>query len=82
MWKKENPPKDGSPIVAIGRIMNGGRNWTSITPFCAIVQYHKHEESEGWRYGNGMSVIDDPNEAVEIDLWTELPNANAPIVQP
>jgi hypothetical protein len=81
-WKTENPPKDGTPIVAIGSIVSIHETGSSVAPFLLIVYWKAAGDFKGWfhhSFGecyspyNGLAVAESPDEEVRIDLWIECP---------
>lgn len=81
-WKTENPPKDGSPIVAIGCVVSAHEKGGNLAPFLLTVHWKAVGDFKGWchrPYGegcspdNGLAIVDSPDDEVWIDFWIELP---------
>ena len=75
-WKTSEPPKDGTAIIAKGRIIAEDEFSTSITPYLGEIRWLKTESGfEGWMYGGSqpLSVTCSPDEKFVIDWWIEPP---------
>lgn len=75
-WNTENPPKDGTTIVAIGKVMFSDEWSTSAEPFLAEVSWCQPEGGHlGWHYSNGMAVATTLEDEVIIHYWMPYPTA-------
>lgn len=74
-WNKTEPPKDGSVIVAVGRVIVTDEISTFVESFVAAVRWEKDQSGyEGWHYNrDGMTVARALDDEVKIDWWTEYP---------
>jgi hypothetical protein len=76
-WKSENPPKDGTPVVAVGRVISRDEFSTAVDPFCTVIFWSKTESGfEGWCLGLNeykIAVASQLEDEVKIDFWIELP---------
>jgi len=76
-WKSENPPKDGTPIVAVGRVIYSDGLLTSVDPLCSQIFWSKPKSGyEGWCFYLGatqLAVASRLEDKVKIDFWIELP---------
>lgn len=76
-WKSECPPKDGTPIVVVGRVIFSDGLLTSVDPLCSQIFWSKPESGyEGWCFHLGagqLAVASQLNDEVVIDHWIELP---------
>lgn len=76
-WRTENPPMDGTVIVAIGR-----RTWSSdhgggSIPFTAT-EIRWSFQSDCWVYDrNSLSVGSADDETVHVDHWMPMPGEEA-----
>jgi hypothetical protein len=73
-WKTGEPPKDGTHIIAIGRIIAEGE---IVKPYIGEI-FWKNTTSgfTGWMYQTycwPLSVCCSPDETFKIDHWIELP---------
>lgn len=81
-----NPPQDGTPIVAIGRVIGQRASAetefdddpltvTSVELFHGFVRWEKDDSGyEGWHFiGSGMVVAMCLDDKVKIDWWNPLP---------
>ena len=76
-WKTCEPPKDGTAIVAKGRIIIEDDLGCSVQPYLGEIFWKKTESGfEGWMYQSEswpLSVTCSPDEKFVIDWWIELP---------
>ena len=74
-WKTSEPPKDGTPIVAVGRIIYSDEFSTTVEPFTATIYWNKTKSDyEGWMFWcGGLSVQRELDDEVKIDFWIERP---------
>ena len=77
LWATCAPLKDGSAIVAIGRVIFTEDSLTTSDPFVAVVRWEKDESGyEGWHLvSNGMTVARALEDEVIIDFWNPYPEA-------
>lgn len=77
-WNTENPPKDGSPIVVVGRVICSDEFSTSVQPFAGAVKWLKTESNfEGWCWcfrEYPMCVQQTLEDEVNIDFWMPFPS--------
>lgn len=73
--KKFPAPQDGTPIVAIGRVLGEDDFSCYSDPFYGFVRWEKDGSGyEGWHFiSNGMVVSSDIEAEVKIDFWNPLP---------
>lgn len=84
-WNTSDAPKDGSPIVAVGRVI-GQRSMdefgddpdaaccTVSQPIVAAMAWTKPEGCfEGWHYLGGLSVAETVGDEVYVDFWMPFP---------
>lgn len=76
-WNTSEAPKDGTRIVAIGRVICDEGMTTSVYPFCGDVEWTEREgESKGWHFtAHGLSVARQLDDEVKIDFWMPYPTA-------
>jgi len=76
-WNTENPPLNGTPIVAVGRIIYSDEFSTTSEPFaCAILWLKKSSGFEGWcfyREGGHKSLARYTTDKIHIDFWMPYP---------
>ena len=74
-WHKDNPPKDGTSIVAIGRLIYEEEGcMTTVEPFCAVIHWSAAVgQYIGWHYRDGLAVPRTPDDEVMLDAWIEYP---------
>ena len=73
-WQTTEPPKDGSEIVAIGRVISTDETETWVEPFLQYVRWsNKPGESEGWHLRNGLALQRTLSDQVKIDFWNLTP---------
>ncbi len=75
-WNIENPPLDGTPIVAIGRVIWEDEFSISSEPFALALFWLKNESGfEGWHYwyGDQLSLATALDQIVKIDFWLPFP---------
>ena len=75
-WLDGNPPKDGTPIAAIGRVIWSDEYSTSVDSFVALIRWEKDQSGyEGWHFDkDGMTVIRTLDDEVMVDWWLPLPS--------
>lgn len=77
-WKTEAPPKDGKPVVAVGRVIASDGFSTWADPFAAAIFWHKTQSGfEGWCLWLNeykLAVARQLEDEVKIDCWLEYPN--------
>ena len=76
-WKTNNPPKDGTTIVAIGRVISRDEFSTCVEPFVKAVRWEKDSSGyEGWHLADdGMVLACSLDDKVVIDYWNPMPTA-------
>lgn len=71
------PPKDGTPIIAVGRIIYEDEISTIVDPFCAVIFWKDGNSCSypGWYYfwGYGMAIASSFEDTVKVDYWDLLP---------
>jgi hypothetical protein len=75
-WKTENPPKDGTPIIAIGRVIWEDEFSTSIDPFMDRIFWQTSPSGlTGWFYWRDKLSVASAlgRQEVAIDYWTHCP---------
>lgn len=74
-WNTTEPPKDGSVIVVVGRVIVTDEISTFVESFVASVRWEKDSSGfEGWHYNrDGMTVARALDDEVKIDWWIEYP---------
>jgi len=74
-WKTTEPPKDGSTIVAIGRVIITEDICTSVDAFLGEISWLKDKSGyTGWHFREtGMTIARALDDKVMIDLWIETP---------
>lgn len=76
-WNTENPPKDGTTIVAIGKVMWSDEFSTCADPFTAEIHWCKDQSGyEGWHFSDGMTVASGLDDKVIVHFWI-LPPAES-----
>jgi len=65
-------PKDGSYIVAVGRVIYSDDFTTCVDSFVAKITW-RAEPNEGWHYDNNMSVANMLGDEVRVDYWLPMP---------
>jgi len=77
-WNTENPPKDGSPIVVVGRVIYADEFSTTVQSFSGAVTWRKTESDfEGWMWYFGeypTAVQQTLEDEVKIDFWMPFPS--------
>ena len=75
-WLDGDPPKDGTPIVAIGRVIWRDEYSTSVDSFVALIRWEKDRSGyEGWHFDrDGMTVARTLDDEVMVDWWLPLPS--------
>ena len=75
-WKTTEPPKDGTRIIAIGRILWHDDFSDGSNPYLGEVFWSESESFTGWMYQSEswpLSVTCSPDEKFIIDWWIESP---------
>lgn len=76
-WRTDEPPKDGRPIVAIGKVMYSDEFSTCAQPFVAAITWGSSRFSDikdGWHFWqDGMSVPSTTEDEVIIHHWLPMP---------
>lgn len=78
-WNETEPPKDGTIIVAIGRVIWHDDISTTVDSFTGAVMWIKDESGyEGWHFAkDGMVVACGLDDEVKVDYWNLPPNVEA-----
>lgn len=73
-WNTTEPPKDGSVIVAVGRLIVTEEFLTGVDFFVSAVRWEKDQSGyEGWHYNSdGMTVARALDDEVKIDWWARI----------
>lgn len=75
-WNTVAPPKDGTTIIAVGRVIWSDEISTSVDPFVAPVRWMKNQSGyEGWHYDDrgGLAVARSLDDEVRVDWWAYFP---------
>ena len=73
-WNTGEPPKDGTPIVAIGKVMWSDEFSTCADPFVAEIVWRKTDSGfEGWLLSSGLAVAQSLDDEVIIHYWMPFP---------
>jgi len=74
LWQTNEPPKDGTVIVAVGRVVWSEFS-TSVDRFVAAIRWEKDSSGyEGWHYSrDGLTVAREPGDEVKVDWWANFP---------
>lgn len=76
-WRTDAPPQDGTPIVAIGKVMYSDEFSTVAAPFVAALTWGSapfQDIKTGWHYWqNGMSLPSTLEDEVIIHYWLPMP---------
>jgi len=76
-WRTDKPPKDGTPIVAIGKVMERDEFSTAAVPFVAALTWGSNRFQDiknGWHFWHdGMSLPSSPDDEVIIHYWLPMP---------
>lgn len=79
----KSAPKDGTLIVAVGRVIYGDDISTSVAPFCTAIRWTKEEgQYEGWHTRENMSIAQMLADEVIIDYWLPYPSNDQAHRQP
>jgi hypothetical protein len=78
-WNTTEPPKDGSTIVAVGRVIFSDEFSTTCESFVASVRWIKDQSNyEGWHFAkDGITVAQTLEDEVKIDWWLPYPGEAA-----
>lgn len=78
-WNTENPPKDGTIIVAIGKVVWMDGAITGADPLLAEISWCQPKGGHlGWHFTSGMSVATSTNDEVIIHYWMPCPTEPKP----
>jgi len=82
IWRTDPPPMDGTPIVAVGRIVWSDEDGGGSYPFAALVAWDS--EVGQWVHGHGCpaTVTTWEDEVAHIDFWLPDPEASSPVDKP
>ena len=74
-WQTNNPPQDGTIIVAVARVIWSDEFSTSVDQFVAAILWEKDSSGyEGWHYTHtGLTVARELGDEVVIDWWAKFP---------
>ena len=76
-WHTEDPPKDGTPIVAVGRVIWSDEFSTTSEPFCAAISWQSTDSGfTGWCHHLGeyhLAVARSLDDEVKVDAWMPWP---------
>lgn len=76
-WRTDEPPQDGTPIVAIGKVMYDDEGCTVAQPFVAAITWGStrfQDIKTGWHFWqDGMSVPSTTEDKVIIHQWLPMP---------
>jgi hypothetical protein len=74
-WQKTEPPKDGTEIIAIGKVMWRDLFSTTADPFVGAIRWYKDQSDyEGWHYSDtGMAVAHALDDEVIVHYWSLFP---------
>ena len=74
-WRNDEPPKDGTPIVAVGNIVSTDGVLTWVEPFCYVLRWKA--EAKCWVHpGSELGIRRMSNDAVVIHFWSPVPAAD------
>lgn len=83
LWRTDEPPKDGTEIVAIGRVLwqdaSSGAVSAGSMPFIAAIRWKSYPDGfSGWCHSDSRgefstAVAQDPADQVKIDWWAPMP---------
>ena len=77
-WNTTEPPKDGTTIVAIGKVMFSDDFFTSADPFLTYLNWRKTDSGyEGWLLPSGMTLASTLDDEVIIHFWMPEPKEGA-----
>jgi hypothetical protein len=78
-WNTNDPPKDGTAIIVVGRVIFGDELSTVVDSFVAAVRWTKEGSGfEGWHFDrDGMSVARTLEDEVKVDWWAAYPKEDA-----
>lgn len=75
-WLTADPPKDGTTIVAIGRVISRGVCSTSVDRFVAAIRWLKDQSGhEGWHFDREGSTVSRLDDEVIVDWWLPMPDS-------
>ena len=73
-WRTDAPPKDGTRIVAIGKVIYTEDACTTAESFLAELAWtEKPGEAKGWHRPNGMALCCYLDDEVVIHYWNLYP---------
>jgi hypothetical protein len=68
-------PKDGTEIVAIGRVIYNDECTTTAERFVAAVRWVDEPwRSVGWHIKNGLAIAQTLDDEVIVDYWLPMPS--------
>ena len=73
MWNTTNPPLDGSPIVAVGRVLWEDDFSAGVQPFAHALFWNAEAKLWCYWHGDQMSLQTALKDVVKIDWWLPLP---------
>lgn len=79
LWNTNEPPKDGTTIIVVGRVIWSDEFSTCVDSFVAAVRWIKDQSNyEGWHYDrDGMTVARTLDDEVKVDWWAHFPKEEA-----
>lgn len=79
LWQTNEPPKDGTVIVVVGRVIWSDEFSTSVEQFDGAIRWERGSSGyEGWHYKcNGMAVARELGDEVKVDWWANFPKEEA-----
>lgn len=80
-WNDAPAPKDGSEIVAVGRILWEDEACLIATRFVGAVMWKRNDSGYvGWHYADtGMTVARMLGDNVRVDFWMWMPQAGTEV---
>lgn len=74
IWNTADAPKDGSEIIAVGRVICSDEFSTYVNPFVAAIHWEAASGCyEGWHLSNGLAVARTMDDEVMVDWWAPYP---------
>lgn len=75
LWNTSEPPKDGTTIIVVGRLIWSDEFSMCVDSFVAAVCWIRDQSNyEGWHYDrDGMTVARTLDDEVKIDCWANYP---------
>ena len=77
-WKTTEPPKDGTHIIAVGRIIVEDDLGCSVQPYLGEIFWKESPSFTGYMYQSEswpLSVTCSPDETLVVDWWIESPKS-------